>query len=76
MCVCDWTKEKKVCVSERERLDQREDGCVCVCVRERLDQGEESVCVCELHEWQALFTAVSSAPETGNAQRKSLEKIY
>ena len=37
-------KEKKVCVcvSERERLDQGEDG-VCVC--ERLDQ-EDGVCVC------------------------------
>ena len=50
MCVCDWTKEKKVCVSERERLDQREDGCVCVCVgvcvRERDWTKEKKVCVC------------------------------
>ena len=61
--------------------------CVCVRERERLDQGEENVyvyvtgprrrvCVCVLHAWQALFTAVPSVPGTGHAQRKPLEKIY
>ena len=44
---------------------KKKSVCVCVCV-----------CVCELHAWQALFAAVPSAPGTGRAQRKPLEKIY